>query len=454
MCMRVSPTDSGNSGILFVGFNQDYGCFAVGMQNGFRIFNCDPLKQLERYEFDIRDGTGVGYMEMLFRTNLLGILGGGNHSRLPSNVACLWDGIKQQFVLEITCATDVRGIRLRHDRIIIILVNAVKVYTFSPSPQLIFESNTCSNPSGLCYVCQSVDNPLVVFPGRRPGVVSLVHIGNTGSNVNLNNNANNNNSGNITNNNSNTTTNNNIGSTNTISINTICPSSTNATNMPPRQIIAHENPLASITLNRDGYLLATASQKGTLIRIFSTKDCTLLHELRRGTSQATITSLSFNKDSDLLCVTSERGTAHIFCLTKDSLTNPRNIQIGSSSNSISSSGNNSNTSSNHSPHLTKSSGFGIKNKFHGVPFFMLLEISTFSSGKLSLRSLFSTTSHVRCVLETKFKAICAFSSVSPDTLIVLSADGSYYKYTFTANGTVTRVTFVNFLDFYDDETDF
>ncbi|CAH8627867.1 unnamed protein product [Schistosoma rodhaini] len=434
MCMRVSPTDSGNSGILFVGFNQDYGCFAVGMQNGFRIFNCDPLKQLERYEFDIRDGTGVGYMEMLFRTNLLGILGGGNHSRLPSNVACLWDGIKQQFVLEITCATDVRGIRLRHDRIIIILVNAVKVYTFSPSPQLIFESNTCSNPSGLCYVCQSVDNPLVVFPGRRPGVVSLVHIGNTGSNVNLNNNANNNNSGNITNNNSNTTTNNNIGSTNTISINTICPSSTNATNMPPRQIIAHENPLASITLNRDGYLLATASQKGTLIRIFSTKDCTLLHELRRGTSQATITSLSFNKDSDLLCVTSERGTAHIFCLTKDSLTNPRNIQIGSSSNSISSSGNNSNTSSNHSPHLTKSSGFG--------------------SGKLSLRSLFSTTSHVRCVLETKFKAICAFSSVSPDTLIVLSADGSYYKYTFTANGTVTRVTFVNFLDFYDDETDF
>lgn len=55
-------------------------------------------------------------MEMLFRTNLLGILGGGNHSRLPSNVACLWDGIKQQFVLEITCATDVRGIRLRHDR--------------------------------------------------------------------------------------------------------------------------------------------------------------------------------------------------------------------------------------------------------------------------------------------------------------------------------------------------
>lgn len=70
--------------------------------------------------------------------------------------------------------------------------------------------------------------------------------------------------------------------------------------------------------------------------------------------------------------------------------------------------------------------FRIKNKFLGVSFFMLLEISTFSSGKLSLRSLFSTTSHVRCVLETKFKAICAFSSVSPDTLI-----GKFQKQTFT-----------------------
>ncbi|TNN14688.1 WD repeat domain phosphoinositide-interacting protein isoform 2 [Schistosoma japonicum] len=422
MCMRVSPTDSGNSGILFVGFNQDYGCFAVGMQNGFRIFNSDPLKQLERHEFDIRDGTGVGYMEMLFRTNLLGILGGGNHSRLASNMACLWDGIKQQFVLEITCATDIRGIRLRHDRIIIVLVNAIKVYTFNPSPQLIFESKTCSNPLGLCYVCQSVDNPLVVFPGRRPGAVSLVHIGNATSSSNVNSGSGNlsstiNNTMNIGDNNTN------VGSSSPLFMNYVCPSSTNATNMPPRQIVAHENPLASISLSRDGYLLATASKKGTLVRVFSTKDCSLLHELRRGTSQATITSLSFNKDSDLLCVTSERGTAHIFCLTKDSSPYPHNFPVGGGSGS-----------SNNSPHFAKSSGSG--------------------SGKLFPRSLFSTTSHVRCVLETKFKAICAFSSVSPDTLIVLAADGSYYKYTFTANGTVTRVTFVNFLDFYDDESDF
>jgi hypothetical protein len=30
--------------ILYVGFNQDYGCFTCGTSNGFRIFNTFPFK--------------------------------------------------------------------------------------------------------------------------------------------------------------------------------------------------------------------------------------------------------------------------------------------------------------------------------------------------------------------------------------------------------------------------
>ena len=44
-------------------------------------------------------------------------------------------------------------------------------------------------------------------------------------------------------------------------------------------IVAHDSRIACIALTQDGRLLATASSKGTLIRVFNTLDGSLLQEV-------------------------------------------------------------------------------------------------------------------------------------------------------------------------------
>ena len=80
-------------------------------------------------------------------------------------------------------------------------------------------------------------------------------------------------------------------------------------------IPAHDSPLAAIAFNPTGTRLATASERGTVIRIFSVQDGTRLMEFRRGVKRcAHVYSLAFSQESDLLALSSNTETIHIFKL--------------------------------------------------------------------------------------------------------------------------------------------
>ncbi len=243
--------------IISVCFNQDQGCFACGTESGFRIFCSYPFKDTFQREFD----AGIKIVEMLFRTNILSLVGGGVNPKYPPNKVIIWDDHQMKCVCELSFKTEVRAVRLRKDRVVVVLNTRIYIYNFCDL-KLLDTIDTCPNPNGLCAV-SAKDTLIVISPDKKNGTVKI-------------------------------------------------------TNYDENTCIdkqAHKTDIAAITMSQDARIFATASRKGTLVRVFSTTTGELLKELRRGSDRAEIHSIAFDTPCRWLACTSDKGTVHVFSLS-------------------------------------------------------------------------------------------------------------------------------------------
>eukprot|EP00261_Vitis_vinifera_P035632 XP_019076875.1 PREDICTED: autophagy-related protein 18a isoform X2 [Vitis vinifera] len=219
---RLSP--SSVPSLLHISFNQDYGCFATGTDRGFRVYTCDPFREIFRRDLD--RGGGIGVVEMRLVSNLMALVGGGSDPQYPLNKVMIWDDYESRCIGELSFRSEVRAVRLQLDRIVVVLEQKIFVYNFADL-KLLHQMETIANPKGLCAVSQVAGSIVLVCPGLQKGQVRVEHYASKRT----------------------------------------------------KFIAAHESRIASFALSMDGQLLATASSKGTLVRIYNTMDGVLLQEV-------------------------------------------------------------------------------------------------------------------------------------------------------------------------------
>lgn len=269
--------------ILDVKFNQDQGCFAVAHENGFLVYNSNPIDlRVKRHFTSVNgSGSGLGLVQMLHRTNYLALVGGGRNPRFPNNKVIIWDDLKRKASLNLSFMSPVLNVLLSRIRIVVVLENQVFVYEFSASPNKLASYDTYTNSHGLADLSVYSSSPanqasadqgsekfqILAFPGRAIGQIQLVDVSPEGQEKNL------------------------------VSI-----------------IKAHKASIRCISLNRTGTMVASASETGTIIRIHSTHSTALLFEFRRGLDRAAITSMKFSPNDKKLAVLSDKHTLHVFDL--------------------------------------------------------------------------------------------------------------------------------------------
>jgi WD40 repeat protein len=168
----------------------------------------------------------------------------------------------QQVAGSLELKAPVLRVRASKEFLVVVLPFQVVTYKMGNPAQKIQAYDTVENPFGLC----SFEQNIVAMPGANSGQVRIVRLvdGNLNPRVTL--------------------------------------------------IPAHTGYLRAIALNKQADKVATASEKGTIIRLWAVESGTKIGEFRRGIDEAAIFSMAFSPCDSMLAVTSDKSTLHVFDL--------------------------------------------------------------------------------------------------------------------------------------------
>jgi len=242
----------------FITFNQDTTCVAVGSPTGYSLYSLNSTDVLDPvYKSNEAD---VYIAERLFSSSLVAVV--ADTSPRTLRIEHFKKGTE---ICRYSYSDRIRAVRMNRARLVVCLEESLYIHNIRDMKVIHTIRETPPNPSGL--IALSTDSTLcyLAYPGHsHTGELQIFDCINLASRV-------------------------------------IIP--------------AHEGQLAALQFSPSGQRIATASEKGTVIRVFSCHDGAKLYELRRGLKRtASIYSLSFSPCGAFLACSSNTETVHVFRL--------------------------------------------------------------------------------------------------------------------------------------------
>ncbi|XP_017759497.1 PREDICTED: WD repeat domain phosphoinositide-interacting protein 2 isoform X3 [Eufriesea mexicana] len=254
----ANQTTDPQSRVFFVNFNQDCTSLAVGSKAGYKFFSLNSIDHLEKiYENDTED---IYIVERLFNSSLVAVVSLRSPRKLK---VCHFR--KDSEICHYSYSNTILAVKLNRARLVVCLEESLYIHNIRDMKVLHTIRDTPPNLAGLCTLSINSDNSYLAYPGSNTiGEVQIF----------------------------------------------------DAINLQAKTMIpAHDSPLAALAFSPNGTKVATASEKGTVIRVFHVHDGTKLFEFRRGVKRCvSISSLAFSMDSMFLCCSSNTETVHIFKL--------------------------------------------------------------------------------------------------------------------------------------------
>ncbi|KAK6476183.1 WD repeat domain phosphoinositide-interacting protein 2-like [Huso huso] len=265
MNLASQSGEGGSSQLLFANFNQDNTSLAVGTKSGYKFFSLSSVDKLEQI-YECTDTEDVSIVERLFSSSLVAIVSLKAPRKLK---VCHFK--KGTEICNYSYSNTILAVKLNRQHhfffffFLVCLEESLYIHNIRDMKVLHTIRETPPNPSGLCALSINNDNCYLAYPGSA--TIGEVQVFDT---INL-----------------------------------------RAANMIP----AHDSPLAALAFDASGTKLATASEKGTVIRVFSIPEGQKLFEFRRGVKRCvTICSLAFSMEGLFLSASSNTETVHIFKL--------------------------------------------------------------------------------------------------------------------------------------------